>query len=94
LYSDRLRIGQKLYLYPKSSYAAQNKKKVQVTAQKSTGVTQDKNYVYYTVKQNDNLWDIANKFEGISVEQLKRLNKHLNFKNLKLGTKIKIKPKG
>jgi len=94
LYSDRLKIGQKLYLYPKSSYAAQNKKKAQVTAQKSTGVTQDKNYVYYTVKQNDNLWDIANKFEGVSVDELIKLNKHLNFKNLKLGTKIKIKPKG
>jgi len=95
LHSDRLKIGQKLYLYPKSSYAAQNKKKAEVDRAKAkTTTTTDGKYAYYTIKQGDNLWDIANKYEGVSVEQLQQLNKDVNFKNLKLGTKIKIKSVG
>ena len=35
LHSDRLRIGQKLYIYSKSSSAVQSKKKTQVTAKKN-----------------------------------------------------------
>lgn len=91
LYSDRLKVGQKLYIYAKPSYAAQNKKKAEMNKAKTTS---DGKHVYYTIKQGDNLWDIANKYEGVSVEQLQELNKDVNFKNLKLGTKIKIKPVG
>lgn len=95
LRSDRLRVGQKLYVYPKSSYLAQNRKKAEVDAQKSKPkTTSDGKYVYYTIKNGDNLWDIANKYDGVSVEQLEKLNKGVNFKNLKLGTKIKIKSVG
>ena len=95
LHSDRLSIGQKLYLHAKPSYAVQNKKKAEVEREK----VQDKNatdgkHIYYTIQQGDNLWDIANKYEGVSVEQLQELNKDVDFKNLKLGTKIKIKSVG
>ena len=91
LHSDRLRVGQKLYLYPKSGYKAKKKTAVQNSKPKTTT---DGKYAYYTIKQGDNLWDIANKYEGVSVEQLQQLNKGVNFKNLKLGTKIKIKSVG
>jgi len=95
LRSDRLKIGQKLYLYPKSSYLAQNRKKAEVDAQKSKPKTvSDGKYMYYTIKQGDNLWDIANRHDGVSVEQLQQLNQNINFKQLKLGTKIKIKSVG
>lgn len=93
LYSDRLKIGQKLYLYPKSSYAVQNQKKAQVDAQKATP-KYDGKYYYHTVEQGDNLWDIANKYDGVSVEQIMQLNKDIDVKRLKLGTKLRIKPKG
>lgn len=92
LYSDNLKIGQKLYIYAKPSYAVQNKKKAEVKAKATT--TQDKNYVYYTIQQGDNLWDIAKKHNGVSVDQLIELNKGVNFKNLKVGTTIKLKSKG
>ena len=95
LYSDRLKIGQKLYIYAKSSYAVQNKKKSEEDKKKAKADTSsDGKHLYYTIQQGDNLWDIANKYEGVSVEQLQKLNKGINFKNLKLGTKIKIKPIG
>ena len=93
LHSDRLRIGQKLYIYAKPSYAVQNKKKASVDAQKAQPKPNG-TYMYHTVKSGDNLWDIANKYDGVSVEQIQKLNKAINTKQLKLGTKLKIKPVG
>ena len=93
LYSDRLKIGQKLYIHPKGSYAVQNKKKAQVDAQKAKP-TYDGKYMYHTVKSGDNLWDIANKYDGVSIEQIQKLNKAIDTKRLKLGTKLRIKPVG
>ena len=93
MHSDRLRIGQKLYLYAKPSYAVQNKKKATVAAKKAQPKSDGK-FMYHTVKSGDNLWDIANKYDGVSVEQIQKLNNAINTRQLKLGTKLKIKPVG
>ena len=47
-------------------------------------------YTYYTIRKGDTLWDIAQKYNGVSVDDLKRDNSSLNSNNLKTGTKIKI----
>ncbi|MFZ6050699.1 lytic transglycosylase domain-containing protein [Halocola ammonii] len=47
-------------------------------------------FKYHTVQQGDTLWDIANKYDGVTVNDLKRLNGAVNTKRLKLGQKIKI----
>ena len=70
---DRLTIGKKLVLFLKDDF--------KTTAQKKT-----ENPVYI-VKQGDTLWDIANKYEGISVSELMRHN-NLNSNQLKPGEKI------
>ena len=93
LHSDRLSVGQKLKIYPKASYLAQNKTIDQVKQEKLK-TTNENGYVYYTIKKGDNLWNIANRYEGVSLEQLQELNKNINDKNLKTGTRIKIKPVG
>ncbi len=50
-------------------------------------------YVYYTVKGGDNLWTIAKKFPGISNSDIMEINNIKNANNLKVGQKLRIKPK-
>ncbi len=52
-----------------------------------------KQYVYHVVQPGDTLWSIAQRYDGISVDDLKRTNNIHNSKNLKPGTKLKIKVK-
>ena len=73
LKNDKLTIGKKLVLFLKDDF--------KTTVQKKT-----ENHVYI-VKQGDTLWDIANKYEGISVSELMRYN-NLNSNQLKPGEKI------
>ncbi|HEX7410726.1 MAG TPA: LysM peptidoglycan-binding domain-containing protein [Bacteroidales bacterium] len=47
-------------------------------------------YVYYTVQPGDTLWKIAQKYEGVSVSEIKDLNNITNDKGLKVGQKIKV----
>jgi len=90
LHSDRLRIGQKLYIYSKTRNVAQTKKKTVASSPKAT-LKSDGKYMYHTVQSGDNLWDIANKYEDVNVEQIQQLNKAINTRQLKLGTQLKIK---
>jgi membrane-bound lytic murein transglycosylase D len=49
-------------------------------------------YVYHIVQKGDTLWRIANKYkyEGVTVEQLKQLNKINSSRELRPGTKLKV----
>jgi membrane-bound lytic murein transglycosylase D len=51
-------------------------------------------FKYYTVQPGDTLWKIANKHNGVSIEQIKNLNKGLRENKLTVGQKIKIKQIG
>jgi membrane-bound lytic murein transglycosylase D len=46
-------------------------------------------YVYYTVKKGDTLWDIAQQYKGVSVEDIKKWN-NLGNSRLQVGQKLKI----
>ncbi len=52
----------------------------------------DKNakYLYHTIKRGDTLWDIARSYDGVTVDQIKRLNNIRNSKRLTPGKKIKV----
>ncbi len=89
LRSNKLRVGQKLVIYTKGKSPSSKKEKTKKVKTETIN-----GYEYYTIKKGDTLWDIASQYPGVSVEDLKRHNKGLSSKNLKLGTKIKIVKKG
>ena len=51
-------------------------------------------YRYHIVQKGDTLWDIANKYDGVTVDQLRSWNRDVNVKRLNPGQKIKIGPQG
>ena len=53
--------------------------------------TNEANESYYIIKKGDTIWDIAQKIEGVSVADIKKLNKDLDVHHLKTGSKIIIK---
>jgi membrane-bound lytic murein transglycosylase D len=46
--------------------------------------------VYYTVQTGDTLWSIAEKYEGITVNQIREWNNIPQEQNIKVGQKIKV----
>jgi len=51
-------------------------------------------YITYKVRQGDSLWEIAQKYPGVSETDITRLNKISNAKKIQPGQLLKIKPKG
>ncbi len=47
-------------------------------------------FLYHTIRKGDTLWDIARAYDGVTVDQIKRLNNIRNTKRLTPGKKIKI----
>ena len=86
---NTIRAGQRLVIYPNGNYkpkeSASNASAD--SEKKKPEVLKEGNYVYYTIQSGDTLWDIA-KARGVSVDDLKRYNQHLNFNKLKPGMKV------
>ena len=87
-----IRAGQKLYIYTDKKDKKKSSSSVNKTEKRTPKpeTTHDADYRYHTVRKGDTLWDIAKLYDGVSVEQIQRLNKGLNAKDLKQGQKIKI----
>ncbi|MCD6113514.1 MAG: LysM peptidoglycan-binding domain-containing protein [Bacteroidales bacterium] len=83
LRSNLIRPGQKIVIYPRN-YSYHSKKS------RSKSTYKDSKYLYYIVRKGDTLWDIANKYKGVTITKIKRLNNIRNAKSLKPGQKIKI----
>jgi membrane-bound lytic murein transglycosylase D len=81
LNGTNLRVGQKLVIYSNG-----NTPKPAVTASSTTNSGTNQ---YYTIKSGDTLWNIA-KARGVSVDDLKKWNSHLNINNIKPGLKIVV----
>jgi peptidoglycan lytic transglycosylase D len=83
LRNDRLRIGQRLTIYPRklNIEPAANK---QGTTPISEGINKS-----YIVKSGDSLWSISQKFPGITVDQLKKWN-DISSTKLKPGMTLKL----
>ncbi|MBN1599544.1 MAG: LysM peptidoglycan-binding domain-containing protein [Bacteroidales bacterium] len=104
-----IRAGQELTIYKHKSKASKYEKINSMTftekqAMIGKPVTNTENktitredysgeYVMYTVKSGDNLWDIAKKYPGVSNTDIMRLNNISDPDKIKPGQKLKIKPK-
>ncbi|MBL0105648.1 MAG: LysM peptidoglycan-binding domain-containing protein [Bacteroidetes bacterium] len=76
--------NQTLASKPDSKDSAQTDKQV-TQVEKTVG----EKVVFHTVAPGDTLWKIAQRYQGITVEQLKQLN-NLQSNELKVGTKLKV----
>lgn len=107
IHGNRIRVGQNIVIYvPKNSvakYSAINDLSFE-EKQKRIGKSvtppdeiveepQTGNYVYYTVRSGDTLWEIAKRYPGVSETDIMKLNNMRSGKSLKAGQTIKIKPK-
>ena len=84
LRSTRLNPGDRLTIYA-NGYAPK-----QVTSEGASTKLASSDFKYHIIQPGDTLWDIAKKYNGISVNDLKSINNNLNFKYLKPGMKIKV----
>ena len=50
-----------------------------------------KKYLYYQIKRNETLSEIAEKYSGVSLKDLLRLNNIKNTKSVRAGKRIKLK---
>ncbi len=85
--STRLRVGQRLTIYPRRINAVTSTKSKNKTSKK---IIQKGKFNTYVVKSGDSLWLIAQKFANISVQNIKEWNNIWSVKSLKPGTKLKI----
>ena len=92
LHSNTIRVGQRLNIWVKDDfYDGVNEKMAQITQAKTNTQEVAKSTAsgYYEVQQGDTLWDISRKFDGLTVDKLKKLN-NLNGNEIKPGQKLKI----
>ncbi len=104
---DLIRAGQKLAIYvaekDKAKYAKVNTMsfsqkqamigKSTTPKEKTVSKPLDSNYVYYKVRKGDTLWEISQKYAGISSNEIMQLNKLKNENSLYIGQQLKIKKK-
>lgn len=88
LHGNMIRSGQRLNIWLKSSgrSAAVASAKEKPTSATPTPIPGSKTYV---VQEGDTLWDIARKFEGLTIERIKTLNNMTNNK-IHAGQKLII----
>lgn len=108
--STKLQIGQKVEVWvPASKFAHYSKiNKMNRNEKDDTNVPRNSDnsksnlvkpnpgkHVIYTIKSGDNLWTIAQKYDGVSAEDIQKINgfSQDDLRSLKIGQKIIIKNK-
>jgi membrane-bound lytic murein transglycosylase D len=74
----------------KSNIYPNQKLVVYKPSEKESSSVKEGKYLYHIVRKGDTLWDIAKEYDGVTVDQIKRLNNITNTKTIKPGQKIKI----
>ncbi len=88
----RINTDQKLIVYESSTTVKKTDNSSQVqnnTSNINSKSSSKQQIIYYTVKDGDSLWAIANKYEGATIEGIKKMN-NLRGSKLKIEQKLKI----
>lgn len=86
LHSNTIRVGQNLVIWKIPGYKPATTSQYARTVEPKAPIPADK---VYLVKYGDTLWDISRKFEGLSIEKIKKLN-NLSSNTIKPGMKLRI----
>ena len=87
---SNIRVGQRLTIHKNGTPASTSKVSSAASTEKSTSKAGE--YLMYTVKKGDTLWEISRKFEGVSLNDIMKLNGFSKKSKIMPGKKIKIKP--
>jgi len=88
LKSNNLQVKQRLLVSAPVVAEKKESSDASVATEKNTsGKTK---YVYHTVKAGDTLWDIARQYQGVTVNEIQKLNNLSNTTTLKPGQKLKV----
>jgi len=88
LRNNNIRIGQRLTIYPTKPVVTSNK----VNTETSTITTNDGKTRTYKVKKGDSLWSISQKFQGVSIQNIKDWN-DISGTKLKPGMTLVVSKK-
>jgi membrane-bound lytic murein transglycosylase D len=91
LKDDTIRPQQKLLVTAPKEEIASTAKEQENQPMKNYN---NEDYIYHVVRKGDTLWDIARRYDGVSVEQIRKLNNLSNTSSLKPGQKLKVAQKG
>lgn len=84
-------IGRKNHIYPGQKLVIYGAKKSVATNSSNKKEETYNGYLYYTIRSGDTLWEIAKLYQGVSADDIMKLNRFNSSKVLKPGMKIKIK---
>jgi len=91
LETNSLLVGQKLRVNePDTGNQTKSVAKASSNKGNDSKTETDLKLVYYTVKSGDSLWSISQKYDGVTIDQLKEWNKISGKTSLKIGQKIKV----
>ncbi|MFU8843707.1 MAG: LysM peptidoglycan-binding domain-containing protein [Bacteroidales bacterium] len=80
-------------IHPDQKLRIANPKTTAATSPKETSQAPSADYIYHVVRKGDTLWDIARLYDGVTVDQIKKLNNIENSNRLKPGQKLKVASK-
>jgi len=87
--SDVLAVQDKAAAGTDSVLTGADSLKKDVAARTIIPVSQNPRFIYHVVQPGDTLWNIAKRYEGVTVEMIKNIN-NLRNANITPGTKLKV----